>query len=372
MENLLRYWTPRTKIIVGGILFGIFGALAVNWGNPANMGICSACFLRDVTGALNLHSAGAVQYLRPEIMGFVLGAVITSMAFGEFRSRGGSAPLIRFVLGAFMMIGALVFLGCPIRMLLRLAGGDMNALVGFAGLIFGILIGIFFLKKGFNLGRAVKMPAVGGYIMPVVMLALLIFAFINTSFINSSDSGPGSQHIAAWAALLIGLGVGFMAQRTRFCSVGGWRDVILVKDFHLLSGIIAFFVSALLMNLILGNFGPGGYVFNGVDIDYNLGFLGQPAAHTQHIWNFFGLGLVGLTAVMVGGCPFRNLILTGEGDNDAAITVLGMMSGAAIAHTFGIAASGAGIGINGTAAMIVGWVFCIGLALIMTLKKRPA
>lgn len=366
------YWTPRTKIIVGGALFGLLGALAVNLGNPLNMGICSACFLRDVAGALNLHQAGAVQYLRPEIMGFVLGAFITALAFGEFRSRGGSAPLIRFVLGAFMMIGALVFLGCPLRMLLRLAGGDMNALVGFAGLVFGVVIGILFLKKGFNLGRAVKMPAVGGYIMPVVMLALLIFAFIKPGFINASATGPGSQSIAVWAALLIGLGVGFMAQRTRFCSVGGWRDIILVKDFHLLSGLIAFLVAALIMNAVLGNFNAGGLVIGGIDVDYNLGFSGQPAAHTQHLWNFFGLGLVGLTAVMVGGCPFRNLILTGEGDNDAAITVLGMIAGAAIAHSFGIAASGAGIGANGTAAMIVGWVFCIGLGLIMTLKKKSA
>ncbi|MFC1906170.1 YedE family putative selenium transporter, partial [Chloroflexota bacterium] len=364
--------TPRTKIIVGGALFGLLGALAVNLGNPLNMGICSACFLRDVTGALNLHQAGPVQYLRPEIMGFVLGAFITAMAFGEFRSRGGSAPLIRFVLGALMMIGALVFLGCPIRMLLRLAGGDMNALVGLAGLIFGVLIGIFFLKKGFNLGRSVKMPAIGGYILPAVMIGLLIFAFVKPGFINASTSGPGSQSIAVWTALLIGLGVGFMAQRTRFCSVGGWRDVILVKDFHLLSGIIAFLLAALIMNAILGNFNAGGLVVNGVDVHYSFSFENQPAAHTQQLWNFFGLGLVGLTAVMLGGCPFRNLILTGEGDNDAAITVLGMIAGAAIAHIFGIAASGAGIGTNGPTAMIIGWVFCIGLGLIMVLKKKTA
>ena len=95
-----------------------------------------------------------------------------------------------------MMIGAMVFLGCPLRMLLRLAGGDMNALVGLAGLIFGVLIGIFFLKKGFNLGRAVKMPAIGGYILPVVMLALLIFAFVKPGFINASASGHAKcRHI---------------------------------------------------------------------------------------------------------------------------------------------------------------------------------
>ena len=35
-----------------------------------------------------------------------------------------------------MMIGALVFLGCPLRMVIRMSAGDLNAyvaLIGFAG-----------------------------------------------------------------------------------------------------------------------------------------------------------------------------------------------------------------------------------------------
>ena len=104
----------------------------VNWGNPPNMGICVACFLRDVAGALGLHRAEVVQYLRPEIMGFALGAFITAFIFREFRARGGGSPIIRFFLGAFVMIGALVFLGCPVRMLLRIAGGDLNGIVALA------------------------------------------------------------------------------------------------------------------------------------------------------------------------------------------------------------------------------------------------
>ena len=109
----------RALIIAGGLVFGVIGALMVNWGNPPNMGICVACFLRDIAGAVGLHRAGVVQYLRPEIMGFVIGAFITSFAFREFRPRGGSSPVVRFFLGAFVMVGALVFLGCPVRMMLR-------------------------------------------------------------------------------------------------------------------------------------------------------------------------------------------------------------------------------------------------------------
>ena len=91
------------------------------------------------------------RYIRPEIIGLVLGACIISLVKKEFRPRGGSAPVTRFTLGAFVMIGCLMFLGCPFRMILRLAGGDGNALFGLVGFVAGILTGTIFLKKGYTL-----------------------------------------------------------------------------------------------------------------------------------------------------------------------------------------------------------------------------
>jgi YedE family putative selenium metabolism protein len=93
------------------------------------MGCCIACFLRDIAGALGLHGAAKVQYVRPEIIGLVLGSFCMSVATHEFKPRAGSSPALRFVIGGFVMVGALAFLGCPLRMMLRLAGGDFNALV---------------------------------------------------------------------------------------------------------------------------------------------------------------------------------------------------------------------------------------------------
>ena len=53
MKNLF-----TTKGIVGvGVVIGILASLLQLWGNPANMGICVACFVRDMTGALGLHRA---------------------------------------------------------------------------------------------------------------------------------------------------------------------------------------------------------------------------------------------------------------------------------------------------------------------------
>jgi len=141
------FLSSRKWVIFTGIFIGISATLLQRWGNPPNMGICVACMLRDISGALGLHRAEVVQYIRPEIIGFVLGSLVSALIYKEFKPRGGSAPIIRFVLGFLAMVGALVFLGCPWRTLLRLAGGDGNALFGLAGLVGGIWIGVFLLNQ---------------------------------------------------------------------------------------------------------------------------------------------------------------------------------------------------------------------------------
>jgi len=353
---LRRLWTPRVWIILAGLVFGVLAALMTEWGNPANMGICVACFFRDIAGGLGLHRAEVVQYLRPEIMGFVLGAFITSFAFGEFRARGGSSPLVRFMLGVFLMIGALVFLGCPIRALLRLAGGDLNGIIALAGIVAGAAIGIFFLRKGFNLGRATKVHAAAGWLMPVAMVGLLLLVVFQPGFIFFSEKGPGSMHAPILIAVAVGLLVGFLAQRTRMCFVGGWRDLIMVRDGYLFSGIVAFFVAALVTNFALGS--------------VNWGFVDQPVAHDNHLWNFFGMLLAGLTATLLGGCPLRQTILSGEGDTDAGMTVLGLVVGAAFAHNFLLASSPNGPGAFGPVAVIVGLAFCLVVGFLMREKAK--
>ena len=74
MSTVLRFLTSRWGPIITGLVIGILAPLLVKWGNPGNMGICMACFTRDIAGALGLHNAGVVQYVRPEIIGGLLGA----------------------------------------------------------------------------------------------------------------------------------------------------------------------------------------------------------------------------------------------------------------------------------------------------------
>lgn len=335
-------------ILLTGAVIGLSGAILVKLGNPGNMGFCIACFVRDIAGAIGLHRADNVQYIRPEILGLALGAFAAAVAAGEFRVREGSAPLLRFVLGMLTMIGALVFLGCPLRAILRLAGGDLNAVTGLLGFASGVAVGVEFLKGGFNLGRSGQSKfRAGGYVLPVVAGVLFVLGVWKPVFnaqaggpVFSSLTPPGSLHAPVAVSLVAGLAGGALAQRVRLCLSGGLRDYLLVKDTYLLRGYAVIFIAALILNAILGQF--------------RLGFSGQPVAHAQHLWNFLGLFLVGLAAVLLGGCPLRQIVLAAEGDTDAGMAVTGMLVGAAVAHNFMLASTPAGATLYGKIAVVVG------------------
>ncbi|WP_296626539.1 YedE family putative selenium transporter [uncultured Negativibacillus sp.] len=349
-------------IIATGAVIGLIAVALVVLGNPKNMGFCIACFLRDIAGSTKLHTAPIVQYFRPEIVGLVIGAMAMALIGKEFSPKGGSAPVTRFFLGAFVMIGALVFLGCPLRMVLRIGGGDLNAVVGLIGFAAGILVGIFFLNKGFSLKRTYKLPVSEAFVFPAGLVLLFALFLIVPSLFVFSESGPGSMHAPVIIALIAGLVVGALCQKSRMCMVAGIRDLVLFKDWKLLLGFVTIIIAALIGNLVTGNF--------------NLGFAGQPVAHSVHLWNFMGMLIVGFGSVLLGGCPLRQLILTGEGNTDSAVTVLGYIAGAAFAHNFSLAGSAAsadsigGPSINGKVAVIIGLVVMLAIAALNTAKAR--
>ena len=339
--------------ILAGVALGILAPILVSLGNPGNMGMCAACFTRDIAGGINLHQAPIVQYIRPEIIGLVFGALVASFAFGEFRPRAGSAPVVRFMLGFFAMIGALVFLGCPWRMWLRFSAGDFTAIAVIFGLVAGILMGIFFLKRGLSLGRSYPASKVVGFVFPLFVLGLfglLLWGLVDSSVpVKFSEKGPGSQHAPLIISLVAGLFLGAIFQKSRFCMIAAVRDTILLKDTHILQGVIALVVVAFFTNLALGFFNPG--------------FSGQPIAHNDWVWNFLGMLLSGFAFSLAGGCPGRQLVLSGEGDSDAGVFVFGLLMGAAFAHNFSLASSANGIGANAPIAVFVGIVFCLLVAL---------
>ena len=351
-------------IVLAGGLVGLAAVVLTALGNPVNMGFCIACFLRDIAGAVGMHGAAVVQYFRPEIVGLVLGAFVMSVATKEFRAKAGSSPMVRFVLGAFVMIGALAFLGCPLRMVLRMAGGDLNAFVAFFGFAAGIGIGVVCLNKGFSLKRAYDVGKAEGGMLTVILTGLFILSLAAPALFKVSEKGPGSMQAPAMIALAIAAVVGAVAYKTRLCMAGGLRDGLMFKDFRLLFGFVAIFVVALIGNLITGKF--------------NLGFSGQPVAHSDHLWSILGMALVGWGSVLLGGCPLRQLILAGSGNGDSGVTVLGLIVGAAFAHNFGLAGAAAsadaagGVGAKGRVAIIIGLVAFAIISVMHLPKKEEA
>ena len=362
MSSPRQFFTSRWGPIVTGVFIGVIAPILVKLGNPGNMGICVVCFNRDISGALGLHRAAVVQYIRPEIIGFVLGSLIAALIYREFKPRTGSAPAARFFLGMFAVIGALVFLGCPWRAYLRLSGGDWNAIPGILGLLAGIGIGIVFLRMGFSLSRNRNAPKALGWVLPIFMVVLLLLLVFKVQFgrdasanptgpIFFSEKSPGSMHAPILISLVVAIVIGFLAQRSRFCTVGAIRDLILLRDAHLFVGVLALILAAFVTNLVLGQF--------------HSGFANQPVSHTNWLWNFMGMALAGLAFTLAGGCPGRQLFLSGEGDGDSAMFVLGMIVGAGFSHNFNAASSPKGPAVFGPAMVIVGLIVCVVIGLTM-------
>jgi hypothetical protein len=106
---------------------------------------------------------------------------------------------------------------------------------------------------------------------------------------------------APWyIAIAAGLAVGALAQRSRLCMAGGNRDAVMFRDFSLISGFVAVIVTVLAGNILLGQF-------------TGFSFADQPVAHADSLWNFLGMALVGWCAILLGGCPLRQLVLAERG-----------------------------------------------------------
>lgn len=330
-----------------GAAIGLGALLLTFFGNPPNMGFCVACFLRDSAGALGLHQTENLQYFRPEILGLILGALLLSLCTKEFRPRGGSSPMTRLILGMLVMLGGLVFLGCPLRMLLRLGGGDGNALVGFVGFTAGIGAGAFFLNRGFTLKRAYPQTKTEGLAFPILMTVFFVLCLFRPA------QGKAAPRILALGVALV---LGAMCQRSRFCMAGGIRDAMLFRDFRLLTGAAALLVTVTLGNLLLGNFHPG--------------FADQPVAHGESLWNFLGMAVVGWGSVLLGGCPLRQLILAGQGDSDAGLTVVGMVLGGALCHTLNLASSPKGTTPGGRIGVLLALAILSALSILHTKEAK--
>ena len=345
------YWGRSREwffAVLCGVIIGTGAALLSYWGNPRNAGICTFIFLRDIAGSLGLHGQSIFAYLRPEIMGIVIGAWLMALWSREFRARSVQAGLTKFVGGLLMILGAAVVIGCPIRLILRLGAGDWTSIVALIGLVVGVWIGTLYLRAGFSMGIAKPTRTFHAAILPVVMLALLIARIVQPPFLIVSETGAGARHTPWVLSLGIGMLIGAFAQRSRFCVTGALRNFIIAREKTLLWGLGATLVSVWITSMITGQF--------------KLTVQGV-STHSDHLWNFLGMFMLGFGAMLVGGCPFRQLVLSAEGDVDAGLIVLGMIFGVALSENVGLSSSSFGATHYGKIAVLLGLILFIALGL---------
>lgn len=407
-----------------GLVIGVLAAVLVKAGNPGNMGLCIACFLRDIEGFFtgSITGQGGVAYLRPEIIGIILGSLGAALFAKEFKPRGGSLPWLRFILGMIFMIGALVFLGCTVRAWLRLGGGDWSAIWGILGIFAGVIIGILFLKKGFNLGAAKTYTSTTkkllGWIVPLVAVIVLVFAvFASLGYVpgwatqtkaNAIATGdnplvvfmkdkkteavtevlkPKGGKVAADGSIVDEAGK-VVATKESIAKAkpqpgGKHAPLIISLVLALIIGVVAQrsrictiggIRDAMLLkrfDLLFGILGllAGVFVANLVFGQFNPGFINQPITHNDALGSFCGMTLATLAAMFLGGCPFRQVVMGSEGDTDAGMAVAGMLVGAGVSHAFGLASSGKGLGVNAWPAMAVMAVVLIAIGFFFSRKR---
>lgn len=128
---------------------------------------------------------------------------------------------------------------------------------------------------------------------------------------------------AAVATLLIGLVIGYMAQRSRMCFIGGIRDFILVRDWYLLKGLIAFGLAAWVAFPLAALAGGA--------------FTGSPSsfaaadAITIALTVAGGFG-VGYFSTLANGCPLRQHVLAAQGVKSSIAYLGGFFIGAVLFH----------------------------------------
>jgi hypothetical protein len=147
----------RVTAVQMGIVSGLLAVAAGAFFEvrpPEAYGVCMACHGRDLVNWTINVLAGTQFMVAPASLvfpvlttfGVLIGALAGATSSGEFRWHSPESPLKTFVYGALVMNFALLAAGCSVRLLLRTAAGEALGLVGFGGMVAGVILATFWLR----------------------------------------------------------------------------------------------------------------------------------------------------------------------------------------------------------------------------------
>lgn len=150
------------KIRISAVTAGIIIAAAAvaaqvlfGFSHPEAYGVCLVCHGRDMLAQLYqtvFHKAMDMSVSARSgpvltVIGILGGAFIGAVSSGEFRWQWVEGKLASFLRGIAVAICALIISGCPMRLMIRSAYGDVKALLGVIALMLGCVVGTLILKK---------------------------------------------------------------------------------------------------------------------------------------------------------------------------------------------------------------------------------
>jgi len=126
--------------------------------------------------------------------------------------------------------------------------------------------------------------------------------------------------------LVVGIILGYMGQRSRFCTISGIRDFYLVRDAYRLKGLIGIIIGGII------GFNAVNWISGASDLpglpDFSMiheGLYVEPMILLP-LATIGALGM-GFFSVMSEGCPFRQHVMAGEGHLSGILYLVGALFG---------------------------------------------
>ena len=125
--------------------------------------------------------------------------------------------------------------------------------------------------------------------------------------------------IPSLATLAVGILIGYLGQRSKFCTVSGIRDYLMLKDSFRFKGLIGLIFGAAMGYAIF-------HLVGGAIPNYPLGMAGIGSTAIV-IASIIGGAGMGFFSVFAEGCPFRQHVMAAEGKKSAWFYLLGLYIG---------------------------------------------